>query len=54
MKILADELEALNVFVTEGDITITLLESLLSSFENLIVAIETRAMKDLILEYITS
>ena len=54
VKTLADQLEALDVPVTEGDITMTLLESLPSSFENLIVAMETRAMKDLTLEYVTS
>src|SRR5579875_1494527 len=54
VKTLADQLEALDVAVTEGDIVMTLLESLPSSYENLIVAMETKDIKDLTLEYVTS
>ena len=54
VKILANQLEALDVAVTEGDIVMTLLESLPSSFENLIVAKETKDLKELTLTYVTS
>jgi hypothetical protein len=54
VKILADQLEALDVLVTDGDIVMTILESLPSSFENLIVAMETKDMKELTLTYVTS
>ena len=51
---LADQHEALDVAVIEGDIVMTLLESLPSSFENLIVAMETKDIKELTLTYVTS
>ena len=54
VKTLVDQLEALDVAVTEGDIVMTLLESLPSSFENLIVAMETKDIKELTLTYVTS
>ena len=54
VKTLADQLEALDVTVMEGDIVMTLLESLPSSFENLIVAMETKDIKELTLTYVTS
>ena len=54
VKTLADQLEALDVPVTEGDIVMTILESLPSSFENLIVAMETKDIKELTLAYVTS
>jgi transposase InsO family protein len=40
--------------LTDGDIVMTLLESLPTSYEYLITALETRAMKDLNLEYVTA
>jgi hypothetical protein len=54
VKILADQLEALDMPVTEGDIVMTILESLPSSFENLIVAMETKDIKEVTLIYVTS
>ena len=54
VKTLADQLEALDVAVIEGDIVMTLLESLPSSFENLIMAMETKDIKELTLTYVTS
>jgi hypothetical protein len=54
VKTLADQLEALDVAVTKGDIVMTILESLPSSFENLIVAMETKDIKELTLTYVTS
>jgi hypothetical protein len=51
---LVDQLEALDVLVTEGDNMMTILESLPSSFENLIVAMETKDIKELTLIYVTS
>jgi hypothetical protein len=53
VKTLMDQLKALDVAVTEGDIVMTILESLPSSFENLIVAMETKDMKELTLTYVT-
>ena len=53
VKTLADQLEALDVPVMEGDIVMTILKSLPSSFRNVIVAMETKDIKDLILTYIT-
>ena len=54
VKTLADQLDALDVPVTEGDIVMTLLESLPPSFENLIVAMETKDIKELTLAFVTS
>ena len=54
MKIFADQLEVLNVLVTDGNIVMTILKSLPSSFENLIVAMETKDIKELTLTYVTS
>ena len=54
VKTLADQLDALDVPVTEGDIVMTILESLPPSFENLIVAMETKDIKELTLTYVTS
>jgi len=51
VKTLADQLEALNVPVTEDNIVINdyILEILTSSFENFIVTIETKDIKELTL-----
>lgn len=46
IKALADELACLEAPVTEGDVVMTLLESLPPSFEFLITALETRPMKE--------
>ena len=54
VKGLADQLVCLEAPLTDGDIVMTLLESLPTSYEYLITALETRAMKDLNLEYVTA
>lgn len=54
IKALAHELACLEAPVTEGDVVMTLLESLPPSFEFLITALETRPMKELTLEFVTA
>jgi hypothetical protein len=54
VKTLVDLLKALDVPVMDGDIVMTILESLPPSFENLIVAMETKDIKELTLTYVTS
>ena len=51
---LADQLACLEVPVTNGDIVMTLLESLPPSYEYLITALETRPMSELTMEFITA
>ena len=54
VKGLADQLNCVEVPVTEGDIVMTLLESLPPSFESLIVALEARPMKELTIDFVSS
>ena len=54
VKALADELACLETPVTEGDVVMTLLESLPPSYEFFITALETRATKDLTMEFVTA
>ena len=54
VKGLADQLACLEVPVTDGDIVMTLLESLPPSYEYLITALETRDMKELDMDFITA
>jgi transposase InsO family protein len=54
VKALADQLNGCDVSVTDGDIVMTLLESLPSSYEYLIVAMESRPITELTLDYVTS
>ena len=54
VKALADELACLEAPVTEGDVVMTLLESLPPSYEFLITALETRATKELTMEFVTA
>lgn len=54
IKALAHELACLEAPVTDGDVVMTLLESLPPSFEFLITALETRPMKELTLEFVTA
>ena len=54
VKALADQLNGADVAITDGDIVMTLLESLLPLYEHLIVAIESRPIQELMLDYVTS
>jgi transposase InsO family protein len=54
VKALADQLNCLEVPVTEDDVVMTLLESLPPSFEHLITALETLQMKNLTMEFVTA
>ena len=54
VKTLADQLTCLEVPVRDEDVVMTLLESLPPSFEHLITALETLAMKDLTMEFVTA
>lgn len=54
VKDLADQLMCLDVAVKDEDIVMTLLDSLPPSYEHLIIALETRDMKDLTLEFVTA
>ena len=54
VKELADQLTSFEVPVREEDIVMTLLESLPSSFDNLIIALETLRLKDLTMEFVTA
>jgi transposase InsO family protein len=54
VKALADQLACLEVPVTDGDMVMTLLESLPPSYEYLITALETRPMSELTLDFITA
>ena len=54
VKALADQLIGADVNITDGDIVVTLLESLLPSYEYLIVAMESRPINELTLDYVTS
>lgn len=49
VKALGDQLSSLDVSVIDGDIVMTLLKSLPSSFKNLIVTLKTRPIKELTL-----
>ena len=53
MKVLVDQLTTLNVPMSNGGIVMTLLESIPSSFENLIMALGTRCKKGIILKSVT-
>jgi len=53
VKTLADELEAFYISINEEIIIIILLESLPSLFDNLIVAMEIKALKELTLDFLT-
>jgi hypothetical protein len=53
VKTLAHQLEALDMPVIEDDIEMTIFKNLPTSFENLIVAMETKDIKELILTYVT-
>lgn len=54
VKSLADQLTCLDVGVKDEDVVMTLLESLPPSYEHLITALETRPVKELTVEFITS
>ena len=54
VKSLADQLLCLDVPMHDEDIVMTLLDSLPPSYDHLIVALETRPMKELTVEFITS
>ena len=54
VKALADQLACLEVPVREEDIVMTLLESLPTSYEFLITALETMPTKELTMEYVTA
>ena len=54
VKTLADQLLCLEVPVKDEDVVMTLLESLPTSYEYLITALETRPMKELTLEFVTA
>ena len=54
VKALADELACLEAPVTEGDVVMTLLESLPPSYEFLITALERRATKELTMKFVTA
>ena len=53
VKALADQLKGADVTILDGDIVMTLLESLPLSYEYLIVAMESRPICKLILDYVT-
>ena len=54
VKSLVDQLTCLEVAIKDEDVVITLLDSLPTSYEHLITALETRPMKELILEFVTA
>ncbi len=54
VKALADQLNGADVTISDGDIVMTLLESLPPSYEYLIVAMESRPISELTLDYVTS
>ena len=54
IKALADELACLEAPVMDGDVMMTLLQSLPPSFEFLIPALETRPIKELTMEFVTA
>jgi transposase InsO family protein len=54
VKELADQLMSFEVPVREEDIVMTLLESLPSSFDNLIIALETLRLEDLTMAFVTA
>ena len=51
VKSLADQLTCLEVAIKDEDVVFTLLDSLPTSYEHLITALETRLMKELTLEF---
>ena len=51
---LVDQLNGANVAITDGDIVMTLLESLLASYEYLIIAMESRPIQEVTLNFVTS
>ena len=54
VKSLADQLTYLEVAIKDEDVVMTLLDSLPTSYEHLITALETRPMKELTLEFVTA
>ena len=50
LKALVDQLNGANVAITDGDIMMTLLESLSLLYEYLIIAMEGRSIQELILD----
>jgi hypothetical protein len=54
VKALADQLNGADVTISNGVIVMTLLESLSPSYEYLIVAMESRPISELTLDYVTS
>ena len=54
VKSLADQLLCLDVPIKDEDLVMTLLDSLPTSYENLITALETRPMKELTVDFITA
>ena len=48
VKSLADQLSCLEVSIKDEDVVMMLLDSLPTSYEHLIIALEIRAMKELI------
>ena len=54
VKIFADWVNGADVAINDGDIVMTLLESLSSSYEYFIVAMESRPIQQLTLDYVTS
>jgi hypothetical protein len=54
VKALADQLNGADVTISDGDVVMTLLESLPPSYEYLIVAMESRPISELTLDYVTS
>ena len=54
VKALADELNGADVAINNGDIVVTLLESLPSSYEYLMIAMERSPIQELTLDYLTS
>ena len=54
VKALADQLNSAHVAIMDGNIVMTLLESLPSLYEYLIVAMESRPIQQLTLDYMTS
>ena len=54
VKSLADQLTCLEVAIKDEDVVMTLLDSLPTSYEHLITALETRPMKELTLEFVSA
>ena len=52
VKSLVDQLTCLEVAIKDEDVVMTLLDSLPTSYEHLITALETRPMKELTLEFV--